>query len=95
MVSRAGAEEKFGGLSEDPDKNEVKLHTATHLLHESLRRVLGSHVKQEGSDINSERLRFDFSHPQGMKKDEIKKVEEMVNQKIEEGLEREIEENGL
>jgi len=92
MVSRAGAEEKFGGLSEDPDKNEVKLHTATHLLHESLRRVLGSHVKQEGSDINSERLRFDFSHPQGMKKDEIKKVEEMVNQKIEEGLEREIEE---
>ncbi len=91
-ISRKGADEKFGGLSKNPEKEEVKLHTATHLLHESLRRVLGEHVKQMGSHITSKRLRFDFSHPESMTDKEIEKVEEMVNQMIEKDLKREIEE---
>ncbi|MGM0439219.1 MAG: alanine--tRNA ligase [Patescibacteria group bacterium] len=91
-ASKKGAEEKFGGVSKDPEKQEVKLHSATHLLHESLRRVLGNHVKQEGSDINPKRLRFDFSHPEKMTDEELEKVENLVNKKIEEGLKREVEE---
>ncbi len=90
-ASRKGAEKKFGGVSKDPETQEVKLHTATHLLHESLRRVLGEHVKQKGSDINPKRLRFDFSHPQGMTNEEVEKVEELVNEQIEKGLTRKVE----
>ena len=86
-ISRAGAEKKFGGVGKDADYQSAKLHTATHLLHTSLRKVLGDHVKQEGSDINSERLRFDFSHPKKMTEEEIEKVESLVNEKIEEDLE--------
>ena len=82
-VSRAGAESKFGGGG----KFSPRLHTATHLLQAALREVLGSEVKQMGSDITSSRLRFDFSHPQKMSEMEIKKVEGLVNQKIQEDLE--------
>jgi len=57
------------------------------LLHAALRKILGEHVKQMGSDITSQRLRFDFSHPQKMTEEEIKKVEDLVNQKIKEDLE--------
>ncbi len=91
-ISRAGAEKKFGGHNinqiRDPEEKEkiIKLHTATHLLHQALRDVLGSHVKQMGSDINSERLRFDFSHPEKMTSEQIKQVEEIVNKKIKEDL---------
>ncbi len=91
-VSKKGAEKKFGGVSKDPEEEELKLHTATHLLHEALRRVLGDHVKQEGSDINPKRLRFDFSHHKSMTDEEIKEVEDLVNRKIEEGLQKKIEE---
>lgn len=91
-ASRKGAEKKFGGVSKDPEREEVKLHTATHLLHEALRRVLGDHVKQKGSDINPKRLRFDFSHPESMTEEEVKAVERMVNEKIEAGLEQKLEE---
>ena len=85
-ISRAGAEKKFGGVGKEATVEATKLHTATHLLHAALREILGEHVKQMGSDITSERLRFDFSHPQKMTDGEIKKVEDLVNQKIKENL---------
>lgn len=63
-----------------------KLHTATHLLHAALRKILGNNVKQMGSDINEERLRFDFSFDRKMTEEELKKTEDLVNQKIKEDL---------
>lgn len=86
-LSRAGAEKKFGGVGKDAGEEGAKLHTATHLLHAALRRVLGENVQQMGSDINIERLRFDFSHHQKMTPEELKAVEDMVNEKIREDLE--------
>ncbi|GMX58806.1 MAG: alanine--tRNA ligase [Candidatus Microsyncoccus archaeolyticus] len=85
-VSREGMEKKFGGVGKDSGEMGVKYHTLTHLLHAALRKVLGDHVKQMGSDINSERLRFDFAHGIKMTEEEIKKVEDLVNEKIKEGL---------
>lgn len=63
-----------------------KYHTATHLMYESLRRVLGDHVIQSGSNITEDRLRFDFSHPEKLTPEQIKKVEDMVNEQISKDL---------
>ncbi|MDQ3159271.1 MAG: alanine--tRNA ligase, partial [bacterium] len=63
-----------------------KYHTATHLMYESLRRELGDHVIQHGSNITEERLRFDFSHPEKVTKEQLRRVEDMVNEQIEKDL---------
>ncbi|HAF85818.1 MAG TPA: alanine--tRNA ligase [Sphaerochaeta sp.] len=85
-VSRSGAEHQFkGGLADHSDKTTA-LHTATHMLHKALRTVLGEHVGQKGSNITVDRLRFDFTHPAAMTKEEIKQVEDMVNAQIERNL---------
>lgn len=84
--SRTAAAGKFkGGLGGDGEM-EVKYHTATHLLHEALRQVLGEHVLQKGSNITSERLRFDFSHGEKMTDDQKRKVEDIVNDVIKQNL---------
>lgn len=81
-LSRTASAGQFkGGLADSSD--EVKrLHTAAHLMLAALRQVLGPHVEQRGSNITAERLRFDFSHPQKMTPEEIKKVEDLVNEQI-------------
>jgi alanyl-tRNA synthetase len=86
QLSKAGAEKTFKGGLADHSEMTTKLHTATHLLHQALRAVLGPHVAQKGSNITVERLRFDFSHPQPMTEDEVSKVEAIVNQQIQRDL---------
>ena len=85
--SRAGSEKKFaGGLADHGDATK-RLHTASHLMLEALRGILGEHVEQRGSNINSERLRFDFSHPEKVTKEQLAEVEEIVNDMIKADLE--------
>lgn len=84
--SRLGAEQKFSGGLADHSEKCVQYHTATHLLQQALRRVLGEHVLQRGSNITNERLRFDFSHQRKMTKEEIAAVEKLVNEQIEAAL---------
>ncbi len=84
-LSRKAGEKTKGGLAIQSDR-AAKLHTATHLMHQALRDVLGSHVHQTGSHITDERLRFDFAHDQKLTEDQIQKVQEIVNQKIQENL---------
>jgi alanyl-tRNA synthetase len=86
-ISRSGSEQQFkGGLADHSDKTTA-LHTATHMLHQALRTVLGEHVGQKGSNITAERLRFDFTHHSPMTTEEIQKVEDMVNEAIARNLE--------
>lgn len=85
-TSRSATQGKFvGGLS-DHSQEVIRYHTATHLLHQALRDVLGDHVFQKGSNITKERLRFDYSHPEKVRDEDLKRVEDIVNQKIKEGL---------
>jgi len=81
-VSRQGSEKAFKGGLADASEATTRLHTATHLLHRSLKTVLGDHVQQRGSNITPERLRFDFSHPAKMTPEEIARTESMVNEAI-------------
>jgi alanyl-tRNA synthetase len=74
-----------GGLADHSDQ-VVKYHTTTHLMYQALKDVLGPHVVQRGSNITAERTRFDFSHSQKITPEEIKQVEDIVNQKIAEDL---------
>ena len=85
-VSRTATTGRFKGGLADTKEETIRLHTAHHLLLASLQKVLGSHVKQKGSNITSERLRIDFSYQQKMTPAEIKQVEDMVNGKIKEEL---------
>jgi len=85
-ISKAGMEQKFKGGLAGHSEMEVKYHTATHLLHQALRGVLGEEVFQKGSNITPERLRFDFSFTRKMTDEEKKKVENLVNRKIAESL---------
>ncbi len=96
--SRAGAEKKFGGHGLILDTGELKagneeelqkitrLHTATHLLNQALHNVLGESVKQAGSDITTERTRFDFTFERKLTSEEVKQIEDEVNQKIKDNL---------
>lgn len=85
-ISRKGLEKKFKGGLATGGEQETKYHTTTHLLHQALRTVLGDHVKQAGSNITQERLRFDFTHPEKMTPEQISQTEELVNQQIKAGL---------
>jgi len=85
-ISQMGMEQKFKSGLAGHSEMEVKYHTATHLLHQALREVLGEEVFQKGSNITPERLRFDFSFTRKMTDEEKKKVENLVNRKIEESL---------
>lgn len=81
-LSRQGASQKFkGGLADNTSETSA-LHTATHLLHKALQIVLGDHAKQRGSNITSERLRFDFSHDRKITAEELSRVESIVNDVI-------------
>jgi len=85
-LSRVGAAQKFaGGLADHSEECKMH-HTATHLVHQALRDVLGDHVFQKGSNITKERLRFDFSQDEKMTPEQVQQVEEIVNKQIERDL---------
>ena len=84
--SKAGSEQKFACGLADNKEATTRLHTATHLLHAALKKVYSPEVNQKGSNITEERLRFDFNLPQPMTAEEIKKVEDLVNEVIKQNL---------
>ena len=94
-LSRAGAEQKFKGGLADHSEETAKLHTATHLLQAALRKILGNHVEQRGSNITAERLRFDFSHPDKVTPEQLAEAEKLVNDAIKADLEVKCEEMTL
>lgn len=85
-LSRTASAGKFKGGLADSSEETKKLHTAAHLALAALRKVLGDHVYQKGSNITAERLRFDFSHPDKLTDEQKQKVEALVNEAIEKNL---------
>lgn len=85
-LSRTATAGKFKSGLADHSEQVTKLHTATHLLLAALRQVLGNHVYQKGSNITAERLRLDFSHSEKMAPEQLKKVEDIVNEQIKKDL---------
>ncbi|QQG40910.1 MAG: alanine--tRNA ligase [Candidatus Levyibacteriota bacterium] len=81
-LSRSGAAQKFAGGLADHSEKTIMGHTATHLLHQAIRDILGNHVHQTGSNITTKRLRFDFNYDKKLSDTEIQKIEQTVNQKI-------------
>lgn len=81
-ISRQWMEKKFKSWLGDDSDATVRYHTATHLLHKALRDILGDHVQQKGSNLTSERLRFDFANPAAMTKEQVATVENRVNEMI-------------
>ncbi len=81
-ISKAGSEQKFKGGLAGTGEMETKYHTATHLLLAALRKILGGEIVQKGSNITTERMRFDFNWPEKVSADKLKLVEDLVNQKI-------------
>lgn len=89
--SRQANSEKFAGGLADHSERTTSLHTATHLLQQALRDVLGQHVHQLGSNITPQRLRFDFSHPNKLTAEQLTRVEDIVNQQIKRDLQVQME----
>jgi alanyl-tRNA synthetase len=85
-LSRSGSAGKFKGGLADHSVQTIKYHTATHLLHQALFDVIGADIRQEGSNITTERLRFDFASTLKPTKEQIKKVEDVINQNIKRSL---------
>ncbi len=85
-LSRSGAQQKFAGGLADHSELTVKGHTATHLVHQALRDILGESLHQTGSNITAERVRFDFTFDRKVADEELKKAEEIVREKIKEDL---------
>lgn len=85
-LSRSSAIGKFKGGLADHSEESKKYHTAAHLLHASLRKILGTHVQQAGQNITAERLRFDFTHPEKLTEKQLKEIEDLINQKISQNL---------
>jgi len=95
QLSRTASVGMFKSGLADHSEQAIKYHTAAHLMLAALRKVLGKHVSQKGSNITGERLRFDFSHPEKMTSEQIKLVEDAVNEKIQEDLPVKMEEMSL
>ena len=81
-LSKTASAGMFKGGLADASEETKRLHTAAHLMLEALRRVLGPHIQQKGSNITPERLRFDVSHPEKITPEQIKQIEEIVNEQI-------------
>ena len=83
VQGRIGVNDKVDATIDDARRENIKKnHTATHILHEALRQLLGEHVSQKGSLVQADRLRFDFSHFEAVTKDELRDIERVVNDEI-------------